>query len=397
MSARLERAAALVVAAAAAAVAGCGGQRKELAGGPYVQDVTSSTAIVAVVTPGPERLALRWTAPDGAGGEVREAEPVQVHGLQATGLAPATTYRYVVEGAEGGARAEATFRTAPGATATRVSFLVIGDSGGTEDDDGPVLQDAEEAYERATGVSGDEDQQGKVVAAMLARDPDLVLHLGDVVYPAGAREDYAEAFFRPFAPLICRVPLYPTLGNHDCKTEGGAPYLETFFTPRNGVEADGRTYSFDWANVHFACVDTITSPYGEGSAQVAWLERDLAASDRPWKVVWWHVPAFSAGRAGENAALQEALVPVLARNGVDLCLTGHDHLYARFFPVGPVTYVTSGGGGKSLYEVRDDPRLAYAESVFHFLEVVVDGPELRLAAIDAAGRTFDALVLRKGR
>ena len=46
---------------------------------------------------------------------------------------------------------------------------------------------------------------------------------------------------------------------------------------------------------------------------------------------------------------------------------------------------------------RDDPRLAYAESVFHFVKVTVDGDALTLEAIDADGRVFDQVTIRKVR
>lgn len=384
----------------AGASQGCGGRRDRTATGPYVQDVTSSSAVVAAITDAPGRLVLRYGLAEDGGAltsEVREAEAVQVHGLEAEGLLPARTYRYVLEDEAGGALGEATFRTAPGPAGERVTFLVLGDSGGTDDDDGPVVEAAEGVVDDLRGVEGDERQQDQVVAAMIGRGPlpDLILHTGDVVYPAGAREDYPEGFFRPFAPLISRVPLYPTLGNHDVKTEGGAPYLEAFFLPDNGLQPDGRTYSFDWGNVHFTCLDVVTSPFDEGSPQLAWLERDLAATDRTWKVVWFHVPVVSASRSGGGGAMADAIMPLLEEHGVDLCLSGHDHCYARFFPVGRVTYVTTGGGGKDLYQVRDDPRLAYAESVFHFLEVTVEAREMRLRAIDAGGRAFDAVSIRK--
>ncbi len=386
-----------LLAGAAAWAGGCSQGRERLAAGPYVQHVTSSSAVVAAITDAPERLVLRF-GPDEEGaaldGEVREAEAVLVHGLEAAGLSPATSYRYVLEHESGAALGGATFHTAPGPEGDRVTFLALGDSGGTDDDDGP-LDAAEGVIDDVRGTGGDENQQKKVVTAMLGTTPDLVLHTGDVVYPSGAREDYPEGFFRPFAPLISQVPLFPTLGNHDVKTQGGAPYLENFFLPDNGVQPDGRTYSFDWANVHFTCLDVMTTPYDEGSPQLAWLDHDLGATDRTWKVVWFHVPAVSASRSGGSESLQRTVVPLLEKHGVDLCLSGHDHVYARFFPVGPVTYVTTGGGGKSLYAVRDDPGLAYAESVFHFLEVTVEGREMRLRAIDAGGSAFDAVTIRK--
>lgn len=392
-------AAALLLIAGATAAPGCRQERERLATGPYVQHVTSSSAIVAAITDGPQRLVLRFGL-DGDGepaltGSVHESAPVQIHGLQAEGLLPARTYRYRLETEDGGAVGGATFRTAPGPEGERVVFLALGDSGGTDDDDGELLEAVDGALDEVRGVTGDEDQQARVVRAMLGTDPDLILHTGDLVYPAGAREDYPEAFFRPFAPLISRVPLYPTLGNHDVKTEGGAPLLETFMVPDNGVQPDGRTYSFDRANVHFTCLDVVTTPYDAGSPQLAWLDRDLESTDRTWKVVWFHVPAVSASRSGGSDSLLSTVGALLEKHGVDLCLSGHDHVYARFFPVGRVTYVTTGGGGKSLYAVHDDARLAYAESVFHFVEVTVDGRELRLRAIDAGGAGFDTLTIRK--
>jgi predicted phosphodiesterase len=388
----------LLLPLAGALTAGCSQSRPSLAGGPYVQQVTSSSVIVAAVTDRPEQLTVRVGAEDEDAPldrEVADPEPVEVHGLKVVDLAPATTYRYVVEDAAGRRLGAATFTTAPAAEATRVTFLVLGDSGGTDEEQGELVDGGEELIEEVRGTSDDENQQAKVCRAMLEGRADLILHTGDVVYPAGAREDYPAGFFEPFAPLIASVPVYPTLGNHDVKTQGGAPFLETFFTPTNGVEPDGRTYSFDWANVHFTCLDVQTTSFAPDSPQVAWLERDLAATDRQWKVVWFHNPAIGASTHGDDEGLKASVVPVLERHGVDLVLTGHDHVYARFFPVGDVTYVTSGGGGKNLYAVNDDPRLAYAESVFHFVRVDVDGRELTLRATDASGRVFDTVVIRK--
>lgn len=397
MSARVTLLAVLALPVAGGLLAGCSERRSSLAGGPYIQHVTSSSVIVAAVTDAPERLSVRFGAAEASALDevVIDPEPVEVHGLRVVGLAPATTYRYAVERADGRVVGGATFTTAPDADATRVTFLVFGDSGGTDEEQGELVDAGEEVVEELRGKTGDENQQDKVCRAMLGTRPDLILHTGDVVYPAGEREDYPAGFFQPFAPLIATVPLYPTLGNHDVKTQGGAPFLETFFTPTNGVEPDGRTYSFDWANVHFTCLDVQTTPYDASSAQLAWLERDLAATDRRWRVVWFHNPAIGASRHGDDQGIKENVVPILERHGVDLCLTGHDHVYARFFPLGDVTYVTTGGGGKSLYEVNDDPRLAYAESVFHFVQVEVDGDELTLSATDATGRVFDTVVIRK--
>jgi acid phosphatase type 7 len=359
--------------------------------------VTPSSAIVAAVTGASQRLTLRYGPVDGdLTGRVDDPEPVQVHGLLVDGLAPATSYSYALETEDGAPLGGGAFHTAPTPDTTRATFLVFGDSGGTDESHGEEIDAADEVLEEAQGVAGDENQQGRVAAAMLGHPADLALHLGDVVYPDGARDQYPRGFFQPFAALIASTPVYPTLGNHDTKTDGGAPYLETFFLPENGAAPDSRSYSFDWANVHFATIDVVSSPYDEGSAQLRWLEQDLAATDRAWKVVWFHVPPFAVSRHADEPQLQ-TIVALLERARVDLVLNGNDHHFARFFPIGHVTYVTSGGGGKSLYPVHDDPRLAYAESVFHFVKVTVDGDALTLEAIDADGRTFDQVTIRKTR
>lgn len=153
---------------------GCGQRAERLAAGPYVQHVTSSSAVVAAITDAPGRLVLRFGAGEGEAPldrEVREAEPVQVHGLMAEGLSPDTTYRYSLE-AEGGAPlGGATFHTAPGPEGERVVFLAVGDSGGTDDDDGPIVEAAEGVLDDVRGAGGDENQQGRVSPPCSAAAP----------------------------------------------------------------------------------------------------------------------------------------------------------------------------------------------------------------------------------
>src|SRR5215208_4537245 len=77
-------------------------------------------------------------------------------------------------------------------------------------------------------VVGDSGSGGKgqlAVAALLERlRPDLVLHTGDVVYPAGHERHYDRRFFAPYRNLIKTVPLFPVLGNHDVRKGNGAAF-----------------------------------------------------------------------------------------------------------------------------------------------------------------------------
>lgn len=374
--------------------AGCGVKSAPNNSGPYVQSITTDTAIVAIQTAGPTTVRLRYGVTSIDEHTLLEQEAVQVHGLQAKDLQPDTRYLYKVESSDGLAMGTGSFRTAPDSRQAPCTFLVVGDTGGTNEQQGELIDLARVELDKLRGVDDDENQQAAVANVMLQRKADLILHTGDVVYPAGAREDYAKGFFQPFGALISTVPMFPTLGNHDIKTENGAPYLETFFVPENGHAQDRRSYSFDWGCVHFVCLDVVSASIKTNDVQLTWLKADLAASTAAWNVVFFHVPAFSPTR-NDSELLVTHLVPVLEAAGVDLVLQGHDHAYSRFLPRGKTTYVVSGGGGKSLYRVGNRPELAYSESVFHFVEVKAVPGQLSLHAIDLSGSPFDELIVRK--
>ena len=358
--------------------------------GPYLQDVRPDRVTVAAITPGGARLRLSWAAGGGAGGEVADREPMVIRGLVASGLVPATEYDYRLTDEAGRAWGQGSFRTAPAPGGPgRITFFALGDSGVTEHggDDDPAEGGP------ATGGQG-RGPQWQVAAAMqrLPR-PDLLLHTGDLVYPRGAPEDWSSALFDPFAALLAEVPLYPTLGNHDLKTGAGAPYLERFFLPE-GPGGSGRSYAFERGDALFVSFE-VTAHDRPPDGPLDWLERTLRASSRAWKLVFFHVAPFSPCERGDSAALTGALVPRLARAGVDLVLCGHDHLYARYQPRDGVTYVTTGGGGGKLYAPGPDPRLACAARAHHFLAGALEGPRLELRAVGLDGAELDRVVLEK--
>jgi 3',5'-cyclic AMP phosphodiesterase CpdA len=84
-------------------------------------------------------------------------------------------------------------------------------------------------------VVGDSGSRGKgqlAVAGLLGRfEPDLVLHTGDVIYPAGEERHYYRRFFAPYRNLTKGVPVFPVLGNHDVRKGNGAAFLENFHPP----------------------------------------------------------------------------------------------------------------------------------------------------------------------
>ncbi|MGH7151457.1 MAG: metallophosphoesterase family protein, partial [Planctomycetota bacterium] len=208
-------------------------------------------------------------------------------------------------------------------------------------------------------------------------------------------------------------PFYLALGNHDYDTECAEPYLDAFCLPASGAGGE-RYYSFDRGGVHFVSVDSETVedlPSGCSSdpafeAQLAWLDADLAASTAWWKVVFLHRSPYSDSNHGNDATIQELLVPIFEARGVDLVLTAHDHCYQRFPPMlggvpalGGVTFVVAGTGGAELYEISPGPLLEVGVVSHGALIGDVSGSELRLRFYGSEpgnyGQVLDDILLSK--
>ena len=169
-----------------------------------------------------------------------------------------------------------------------------------------------------------------------------------------------------------------------------APYLEVFSLPENGGDAGReRWYSFDWGDVHFVALDTERL----SERQAIWLEEDLLANELPWVVAYLHAPPYSSGEHGSDLAARELFTPLFETYGVQLVLAGHEHNYERTKPISGVTYVVTGGGGRSSRAVGTSSFTAFSEEVLHFVYVEIDSDTLLLHAIDGVGREFDSTLI----
>jgi acid phosphatase type 7 len=341
---------------------------------PYLQHVTSSSAIVGWVTRGTEAQHVEVTLPDGSAvtvvagapqqGLVRSAGERQMW-ARIDGLRPDTLYCYAVT--NGTALAAPTgFRTAPNpeldAGRSRIGFLAFGDSGGGGSDQYALLEQ------------------------MFQLPYELIIHTGDLAYDSGTLDEIERNVFDVYAELFRNLPFFPAAGNHDYKTQEAAPFRSVFALPEAAGE---KWYSFDWGPAHFVALDT----EADYAAQARWLDDDLAAATAPWKIVYLHRPPYSSGTHGSDSNLRAKLAPVLERHGVQLVLAGHDHHYERIQPQNGVHYVLTGGGGIGTRDVGASSFTAFAEPVIHFVvgEIVAD--QLILHAIDATGVEFDSVVI----
>jgi predicted phosphodiesterase len=338
---------------------------------PYVQGVTASSAVICWVSKHPGSGVVEYGKTPELGCKETDPRVRRRHVVALAGLDPGSTYHYRVEGV-GGLSPTGCFRIAPVGDDSRFSFAVVGDSG-----------------------SGGKGQLA--VAALLERlRPDLVLHTGDVVYPAGQERHYDRRFFAPYRNLIKMVPLFPVLGNHDVRKGNGAAFLENFHPPLGSPGSTKRYYSFDWGNTHFVALDSELYHGDRGSnpeEQRDFLERDLATTRKRWKVAFLHRSPYGSSRHGGDEKVREDLEPLFVKHGADLVFSGHDHVYERTVPITGVTYVVSGGGGRRLYPAGNGELTASSVSAHHAVVVRVSGSRLLLETLEVGGKVVDRLEL----
>ena len=334
---------------------------------PYVQNISTGSAMIAWVSDEPGRGVVEYGEGPDLGRVVTEELVSRRHAVMLRGLNPGSTYHYRVDGGAPGR-----FRTAPESGAA-FAFAVIGDSG-----------------------NGGKHQMA--VAGLLGRiKPDLILHTGDVVYPSGEDRHYDKRFFAPYRGLIGEIPLFPVLGNHDVQKDDGAAFLKNFHPPRNNPQGTARYYSFDWGDAHFVALNSELyheDAGGDREEQRLWLEEDLSTTRKPWRFAFLHRPLYSSSRHGGDEEIRADLAPVFSRHGVHVVFSGHDHAYERTLPVGGVTYVVTGGGGKHLYKARKRWWTAASASAHHATLVRVTGKHLTLEAVKPDGAVLDRLDLR---
>jgi uncharacterized protein (TIGR03437 family) len=252
-------------------------------------------------------------------------------------------------------------------------------------------------------------EQARLARLIVAERPALVLHVGDLAQGAGSFNEYEDYHFPFYRELMKRAPFFPVPGNHDYLTRNAAAYFAVHALPTEGVPEPGRGryYSFDWGNVHFVSLDT-NLPFAEavrGSGPMLdWLERDLSQTRKFWRVAYFHHSPYASGfhqGAAIRPDLRARLIPILERHRVQVVFHGHEHSYQRTLPLrdgepaeGEGTiYITTGGGGASLYPFTPHPLMAFGERAHHYMRVEVDGAKMTLRAIRIDGQEIDRVTL----
>ncbi len=311
------------------------------------------------------------------------------------------------------------------------------------------------------GSSGTNSHQANVMSQIASSGARFAVTTGDNGYPSGNQKNYGDlvqtgadtsAIFGPsFWTVPGRsMPIFLSLGNHGLSSSdtnhptlltwpqdravslSGGRYTKDVYCCLNGTNSasyPSTWYAFDagparfyilhtaWADSNVGSTTAYKNDYdyhwAPGTAQLQWLQADLAAHPSILKFAIFHYPLYS-DNPNESASPyllgSSGLEGLLKQNGVDIAFTGHAHIYERNLPSanGIFNYVTGGGGATpgtlgtctalDAYAIKftstggacgSAPVPTSAAQVYHYLKVTVNGTNVNVTPINSLGQSFD--------
>jgi Icc-related predicted phosphoesterase len=235
-----------------------------------------------------------------------------------------------------------------------------------------------------TGVSNPAARRA-IVERIAALKPAFVLMTGDLVLKGGSARDWKvwDAETKPLRDA--GVPVFPVPGNHDLN---GDPTMSNMAS-RFPMLKQRPWYMVRAGNV--MCYMLNSDDDQPGNPQWFWLEQQLLAvpANVDFLVFVLHHPPYTrsanhmlggghGARPSEKrlATMLEQRQPQMRQRMI--VIAGHVHNYERY-EHGGVTYLVSGGGGATPYEVPRAPQDPYREPgpTYHFVRFFCAGHHLR--------------------
>jgi tartrate-resistant acid phosphatase type 5 len=363
---------------------------------------------------------------DAAGKVVSCATTEVANHCWVAGLQPDTEYTYKVyvkgqEWAEGerwdwsakehglvqGGRYDNRFRTNPdpAAPAARLSFAVIGDFGVGVRKDTPTRRQQQVANALRKTVDSDD------VRFLLTTGDNIYARVrvfGVAVGGTGDEDDdWFFTYFQPYRYVINRIPVYPSIGNHDAdeteERDDRAQVEDNFYLHERikSEEAAGRAsfgpglfYRFRYgSDIEFVCIDTSKESFFRGyrlfefPKHWEFVEQSFPAEGPhpAWRIPFAHHPLYSAGPQHHNTRAMQKLLPLFERSNVRVMFTGHEHNF-QHSRANNLDHFVTGAAGKLRSARPDGFREAHTVSwatECHFLLAHIEGRRMTVSAIAA--------------
>ncbi len=370
------------------------GDAKCFEAGPHVRQTDASTAMVTWVTPNGVSAGQVQLQPASGGPETSVTAEITVPGFQSRGftdlehvqhravfedLDPDTEYDYTVQCGDGETASSGTFRTSLQAgESSEFSFAIIADA------------------------HAERGMHEELAGALAAENPAFIVHIGGFIGGDGIDWEMWRHYFHAAKPYLESSLIWPVPGSNDATPARNFRGLFGFNNPQGtdpSEEDNIKTwYRFTHGNTEFFVFDLS----GDLDTQKEWAQWYMPRSNAEWMIAIFHYPDPGIGGSGQlfqDNMLEFAML--FEQYGVDLVVSGGNHIYERLFPIGPegekpVNYVNV-TSGSDFRAVRPSPivigGIALEEHVYaHFH---VDGNNLLMEARTADGRVVDQLELIK--
>ena len=188
----------------------------------------------------------------------------------------------------------------------------------------------------------------QATADLLGQLPyDAVLPLGDGQYDCGTLSGYQQVYAPTWGKYLAKS--HPVVGDQDyggttCSVPGASGYF-TYFgaaaSPDNPscTSACKGYYSYDIGAWHVVALNSECTQPGVGgcsstSPMLTWLGKDLAAHPAQCTLAYMHEPYWANGTVVKKYL---PVIKALYNAHVDVLLTGHKHIYARYAPQTPTS------------------------------------------------------------
>ena len=178
-------------------------------------------------------------------------------------------------------------------------------------------------------------------AGGIAENASFILSAGDQIdYSSsgtnGSGEIIREQEYAGFLyPDVLRsTPLATTIGNHESMVDDYSLHYNNPNASTLGSTESGGDYYYSYGDSLFISLNSNSRNVEEHRQ----LMKEAVASreDAKWKVVLFHHDIYGSGSPHsdvDGANLRILFAPLMDEFNIDLCLTGHDHSYARTYQI----------------------------------------------------------------
>lgn len=170
----------------------------------------------------------------------------------------------------------------------------------------------------------------------IAQNASFILSAGDQIDYSDDNYTIREQEYAGYLyPEVLRsVPVSTTIGNHESKGDDYSYHYNNPNASELGSTESGGDYYYSYGDALYIVLNSNNRNMEEHRQLMA--QADESHKDAKWKIVMFHHDIYGSGSPHsdvDGANLRILFAPLMDEFDVDVCLTGHDHSYARTYQI----------------------------------------------------------------